>query len=329
MVGSGVSKIILLFVVLLSVGCSKKEEPVESPPNPEPVEVIAKEDGDPQPEEAPPQEPPVVTLVSAGKPPLRELRWQFTKGQKQEMNVNVAVAVELNVGEGARPATSTPPTFFDIELSVDEIDPDGKALIGLRVTGAGVAKSEGFPPHLVAGLQLAMAEVVGIEGSYKWDARGLVTDLTINTPTSPSPAIRQAVENIKQLIPRVHAPLPEEAIGNGGSWAVESTFTNMSVVVKQREVFTIKKLRSKGMAVDIETTQNAGAQTMTNSQGKTAQLDSLKGEANGSAQWNLKKLAPKSLGMTSKTIMNMNAQKGEEKKNVVLTVTQTVAINGS
>lgn len=299
----GVLKTWILLVCGVALGCSTNKQQTDAPdaattvaesPSEGDAAVPHGDGAQASDETAPAIEPearPTVTVASAGKEPRHVLRWDLKEGSTATLDLAMSVRAEMKLDGEARPPNATPPINTTLSLTVDERSPDGDVLIRLSVVGASIQKSDEISAEMAARIDQVLATMVGMGGSYRSDARGFVSDVQIQDPPGAPAAVRQTIENIRQAVRQMLAPLPETAIGRGAEWTVESQYEYSGMQVSELARFRATKVRPPLVIVEVSVEQNASPQQIVGANGQTGELESLATKSKGTNRWNLERVA--------------------------------------
>jgi hypothetical protein len=257
------------------------------------------------------ERPPIVTLLTPGKRPHQLLRMRFEVGARRTLTMTIDSKAQLAVAGGAGLASQSPPLITTMEIQVDEVTPEGDALIRFRLTHAAVADTSALDPDAAASIGRALDSIVGLQGSYRCTVRGLVSDVWIGIPRDSSPMLRQLLEDVRQSLQQIAAPLPERRVGRGAKWRVETGLQLVRVRAVQCSTFRVTSMRRPIVNVDLAVEQSADPQTMAAPgipENEWAELRSLRSIGGGKARWNLEQLGAVRAQMSSKLVMEIGVR---------------------
>lgn len=257
------------------------------------------------------QSPPAVTLLSAGKRPHHLLRWRFEEGVKRTLTMTIHSNVKLAVEGRAGPASQSSPLIHTMEIQVDKVTPEGDALLSFAVTHGAFADTSALDPDAAADIRRALDSMVGVQGSYRCTARGLVSDVRLDIPPDASPMLRQLLEDMRQSLRQIAAPLPERRVGRGAKWRVETELQLDRVRAVQRSTFRVVSVRQAIVNVDLVVEQSADPQAMVapgTPEQQWPELRSLRSTGRGKARWNLDQLGAVRSQMSAKLIMELTVR---------------------
>ncbi|MEM7435552.1 MAG: hypothetical protein AAF436_10410 [Myxococcota bacterium] len=326
--------LLILVVCGLAVACTKPREAAESAPE---APEAAEAEGAPKADTATGPDPtpvfeearPSVTVTALGSAPRHIVRWKFDKGATGTLTLAMEMDVEAKVDGTAQPSNPTPPIRTTLAIEVQDVTEEGVASIGVTVKSVGTDPDDEVPEALAARIRASLATMVGTQGTYRCDSRGFVSDVVLDGGAQTPPAVRQALENIRQSIRQMIAPLPEPAIGKGATWLVEADYPYSGIVVNERATYTVEKIRPPKLAVNVSIEQQAADQSVEGANGKSAELDSLTTKSEGVNRWNLNSPVPRRSTRDTKMSMTMKGPGTDGSAHVVtLGIHSVVTLTG-
>jgi hypothetical protein len=202
---------------------------------------------------------PGITLVTAGKAPLRKLRRTFKKGRKATIDIQLkggADIKEMNVS-------------YVVSLETVGVSEDGaKATVELRVAEPAVLR--------------------GVQGQYTADALGGIADLELQPPSGADAQALTALRNLEKfLLPVLAVRLPEEEVGEGAQWSIFETIEQGPTAIAVRTIYELTK--RDGSKVEVGLTFEEALKT---SAPGSRRVLALEGTGSGAASLDLGKIAP-------------------------------------
>lgn len=275
-------------------------------PSAEPDEPAESEEA--QEEPAPPP-PPVVTLVSAGAKPRRELRYHILDKQKERMQMVTLMDMKMSLGSRALPGAKLPPMAADMTTTVKHVGEDGTVDYEYSIDHFATKPDPSTPKPVSDAMDARLGHMVGVTGSASVTARGFTENAKVNVPPDVDPKTRQMLNNMNESIQSLANPLPEEPVGVGAKWDV--TMHPVVNGVSATQVYHCKLLSAHGdhitLAVGIE--QSASPQTLhlpNLPPGAKVDLVSLTSSGSGKLDVDLSHLVPRhsQVKIHSKSAMN-------------------------
>ena len=217
----------VIALVLLALACSKAEGPSEAAKpgaamttpavDPEPTEKEA--NLEPAASNAPTPGAAVVKLLDAGKPPRREIHWQFQEGAVDVLklkNVSVMRATSKDFDGTERTGTPQIPRGMlqKIAVTTRAVSDDGTAAVEFRVLEDTLLKT----PNPTPGVSITPAK--GAHGTYTVSSSGVVSGFELVLPPGFDSAQAERLEYVENILQLTVVPVPAEPVGEGAKWSV-------------------------------------------------------------------------------------------------------------
>lgn len=321
-------RITFIAILLLSLACSKSEAPAETNAEPATAEAAPTEappaegaaaEAAPAPKappatpELPPETKPVVKLLAAGEPPLKELRRTFDKGDKETMTLEVGEVITMK--GGGWDALSRPLALRQtIELETASVSKDGTAEVTLRVVGAEEVEGTSEKPNT------KQMNPTGVTGRYQIDARGVMTELSLE-PTPNNPSVQKPfLDSMRSKLRSMAPAFPEEPVGVGAKWTVSSEVNEF--ITHLSEEVTVELIKSTGSEVVLRFT--VASKGDRHHDFKPPQDITVEVKTSGEAKLDLGKVAPVSSDLKQEVVQTATIEGVEEK--VVQKLDHTVKV---
>ena len=101
------------------------------------------------------------------------------------------------------------------------VSPEGNLTYQFKVEAIEVVPEEGVADMMVETLRTQMRSLEGLTGRATVTARGLVREADLKAPPGGSAQMQQSLENLRQSMRQMSAPLPEEPVGKGARWEMK------------------------------------------------------------------------------------------------------------
>lgn len=160
-----------------------------------------------------------VDVLQAGEGQRFPLRYQWPKGLKQKLALDISMGMVVEVPGKSRESKDFPTVHYT--LGVEHKGPDAKGNLGLKFKIADVAlvPKPGAPPVDPALLRKLKA-LRKIPGEVSVKPRGAVRESRIESVEDESQFVDKSFENLKRRLDEVAPPFPEEPVGAGAKWRV-------------------------------------------------------------------------------------------------------------
>lgn len=208
-----------------------------------------------------------VTLMDAGKPPLRKLRRTFKNGETERLTLTLDAS-------GSEKAWKFQ---YLLTLRTTSLSDDGsEAKVAVEVGEA-----------TTMGESVEGPSMNGVKGQFSITSLGRISDFKLVAPAEADAATLGAISALERSFRVVGLPLPEEPVGVGAKWALYEIVRPESPIA-QRVVYELTTL--EGSMVEVKTTVEQRSMKP-EFNGNISYLG-LTGEGTGDATGDLSKLVP-------------------------------------
>ena len=156
---------------------------------------------------------PTVKLLNPGAEPRTALRYKFQANRTDDMVMEMNMAMAIQIGAQKQPETQIPVTRTTMIIDSKDVSPEGDLHYEFELQQVEVLPKPGANPAVVDAMKQQMNSMQGLSGSATVTSRGFTKDVEIKIPPGVSPQIRQFMDNMKQSISQMSAPLPKEPVG--------------------------------------------------------------------------------------------------------------------
>ncbi|MCA8999002.1 MAG: hypothetical protein KDA80_18525 [Planctomycetaceae bacterium] len=240
---------------------------------------------------------PKVTVIEPGSEPRTELRYKFQPDADYKMIMEMSMSMAMELAGQKQPKTQIPTTRSIMTMHNKEVSSDGNLTYEFELTDTEILPGEGVNPLVVNLMKQQLDATKGMEGSATVTPRGLTLSADFKLPPNVTPQLRSMMDNMRQSIQQMSAPLPEEAVGVGAVWKIEMPIQMPQMKLTQVATYKLTKLEGDLAHFDVKITQTAPPQKM-NPPGAPAniqvQLESMESSGSGKMQLNLTEVVPTS-----------------------------------
>lgn len=239
-------------------------------------------------------------LLDAGQAPRRRLRytWRLDQREQLSMDMRTAASTGANGATAAERASDTsagevplPSVHLAIAIDPQSVTDDGDLRYLWRVTSTTVSAEEGTPSQVTEGMRAEVAQIAHLSGSAVVTSRGLAREVVAD----PGAATGQMVDQVRQTLRDVAAPLPEEEVGVGARWRKMSRLDGQDSRVAQTETFRLVELQDDRGSLDDALAQTAPPQTLHATGQATeahARMESMLASGQAKMHFDLSRLVP-------------------------------------
>ncbi|MHC4461468.1 MAG: DUF6263 family protein [Planctomycetota bacterium] len=254
-----------------------------------------------------------VKLLDPGAQPRTLLRYKFQANRTEKMVMEMSMAMAMQIGDQKQPETQVPATRMTMTIDSKEVSPEGDLHYEFELEQAEVLPKPGANPAVVNAMKQQMSSAQDLRGSATVTSRGFTRDVEIKPLPGIDPQIRQSMDEMKQSINQMSAPLPEEPVGRGARWQVTMPVETSVMKVTQIATYTLSEIQGDKVKFDITIKQSALPQEIDTpgaAPGGKVFLESLKSSGKGTVELQMTNLVPTSnINMTTTNVVSANNQK--------------------
>lgn len=249
--------------------------------------------------------PMQLKLIDPGAEPRKPLRYKFHVGKAETLEMDMRMAMGMEVGLNKQPETPTPGMRLQVVMTPAELTDGGDLRYGFRLQSVQVLQDPTIPPQMLVAAEAQLTPLAGLTGEAIIDTRGITKGASFTPPPGMNPALQPVVDNLRYSLRNVASPLPEEAVGRDARWEISTPLNTPGLKLTQISTHTLESLAGDVAKVQLSLRQEAPKQPVTipgSRQGATASLESLSSSGTGSMVFDLNRIVPQSkLQMTSES----------------------------
>jgi len=287
--------------------------------------------------------PATMTLLDAGQPPRRKLRYAWRTGQSETLVMDLRTSASTEEGASRQPEIQLPPVHIVLAIDPQAASPSGDLSYAWRVTSTTVSPDSQTPSTLTDGMRAEVAAIEHLSGTALVTSRGISTRVSIDpeqwheVDARASPGADastgqtgQMVEQVRQTLRDVAAPFPDEEVGAGARWQKLSQLASRDARVTQTEVFTLTQATANTGALDDILAQTAPPQPLLSpggAPGTQARIESMLASGDGKTQFDLTRLVPQTRfgGTTTMVVSSRSSDQEERRMTMIMRVEIDVA----
>ena len=264
-----------------------------------------------------------VKVLDRGASPRRQLRYAWTVGQKEAVQIDYSMATDMALGLSPGGDVQLPTMRMITTNEVVEARPDGTWVLQQVIHDAGVPLGESDGIIDMETAEASLASLVGATWRLRVDARGILSESETIPPPGMDPAQAQSLERNTRTMEGALLALPRERVGVGAIWRIDESFVgDMGFAVKQ--VRRVKLLGIDGDTVRIgftvrQFTSNRRLQVPDAPEGFRMRIDEHIARGRGSGVIDLGAVAYETAqNLTSKT--EMTARMGKQVETLIMRI---------
>ncbi|MDP9152323.1 MAG: hypothetical protein M3O36_20550, partial [Myxococcota bacterium] len=282
-------------------------------------------------EDAPPVA--IVTLLEAGRSPRGKLRytWHAQQGEQLAMDLRTSASTSMP-GAAEQTAVPLPPVHIVVAIDPQSVSTEGDLHYAWRVSSATVLDESSAPSPVVSGMRAEVSAVEHLAGTSIVTSRGLAKEVNVDrTTVTDAGATGQMVEQVRQTLRDVAAPLPEEEVGVGARWQKQSELDARETRITQTETFALREWQATHGALDDSLAQSAPPQTLRapGTAPAQARMESMLASGNASVRFDLSRLVPQTKFDGTTTMVVSGRSTADLARRLTMVLHVSIVIAGS
>jgi hypothetical protein len=256
---------------------------------------------------------PKVKLLEPGAEPRKALRLHAKAGDKQNITLTTKMSMDMQMGEAPGQAMKMPTTKMPFEFNVTEVGADGEITHDIVIGEVTVVEEEGVLPQVTEAIKTSYSGLKGQKAKGKISARGIRKPTVLNQAAA-DPMVQQALDQFKEMLSNLAIVFPEEAIGPGGKWEVQTAIKTQGMVLDQVTTYELVSVDGDLLTLKATGVQRAANQKIQNPMmpGMKMDLKKMDGKATSDMKFNLSQVMANDGNGTAKAdftmAMNMGGQ---------------------
>lgn len=210
---------------------------------------------------APPAEEAAITVEDPGAEPRQALRLQLREGDASEATMTMTMSTSMEANGQPVPAGAIPPIQITIRSEVVEID-DEAGTISTRFSypRADIVDDGPVDPQTAQAMRSGLSVLEGLSGTATLTPRGKSVSSEFDVPDDVDPNSRQMLEQVSQQVETLTVPLPEEEVGVGAIWRVETSSSLGGIETVLQITYELRELEGTRYVLGVTYEQTAPPQ---------------------------------------------------------------------
>jgi hypothetical protein len=259
-----------------------------------------------------PDTQPTVRLLNAGQGAKRELRYQFQGMQAQNMAMDMTMAMETKMGEFQQKMEM--PTMRMVMQVTPGQRTNDELTYQFELVETSVAEGGTAPPMVAQAMRTSLAGTRGMKGTVVIDSRGVTKSVDMQLPAGVDPQVQQQMENMKQSLAQMSAPLPIEPVGVGAQWEVTMPIRTPMFSINQVAGYTLQSMDGDQLVLAATIRQDAPRQQI-QQPGMPPEvkimLESMQSTGTGTTKADLSRLVPQAQSHLESQIKMVTSMQGQ------------------
>jgi hypothetical protein len=309
----------IVVFMLFALACSKRESPPEAAAETKaPGQAETEGPAAPTPKAAqaplPPAEPPTVQLITAGKPPLQEIRWHFQEGAKEVLETTTAQVLEMR-GGGWDDRFLPVGIARTVDFVTNAVSAEGTAEVAFHIRETAEIETPDANSPAIEGAK-------GATGTYNMDSTGVIRDFVL-VPAPDSKFAAHQLDTLKALLRMTVFPVPTEAVGVGAKWTVTQVVHEQKMAIKEQMSIELLKHAGSRIAVRAHVKGSGSRQSDISGNPQTITINT---DTKVLAKMSSTKVVSRSSELESQTIQTVETADGDASTNLKMTIDRTVGM---
>jgi hypothetical protein len=275
-----------------------------------------------------------MKLVDRGRAPRRKLRYRWRVDHKERLVMDLRTQLSTESDNTKQPEIPLPPVHVIVDIDAQGVWPDGDLQYAWRVASSSVPPGDPHvPPYVADGMRTEVATIARLSGTAVVTSRGLAKEVSID-PGSVTDAggTGRMVEQMRQQLRDLAAPLPEEDVGVGARWQKLSQLAEKDARVTQTDTFTLVDLDADRGVLDDMLAQTAPPQPLRGPaapQGAQPQMESMLASGDAKTRFDLSRLVPQTNFDGTTTMVISGQSPDDTSRRMTMVMRMGIVLSGS
>ncbi|MEM9926565.1 MAG: DUF6263 family protein [Cyanobacteria bacterium P01_D01_bin.50] len=239
---------------------------------------------------------PQLKVISTGTGDKEKLRFKSKVGAKQTINVTLTKDTLMSIGEFKMPRANLPNYIITLDSTVTKVEPNGDIHYDIEYSDVKIQGDAETPPQLIKVISKQIGQLENFKGSGIIDNQGRSKKVTYIIPETVDVNIKFLVEQLSNSLQQVSSPVPQEAVGTGAKWQVNSDVSINGIDLKQTTTYELINIKDGVATLNVNLEQKETSSQVIDYPGLPLDgiltLQSFTGNAKGKATIQLDKVMP-------------------------------------
>ncbi|UPK73666.1 DUF6263 family protein [Nocardioidaceae bacterium SCSIO 66511] len=191
-------------------------------------------------------ESPTVSVDDNGSGPKSELRFTPKEGDKLALDMDMDMSMSVRADGSSVPTGDIPTITMGMTTKIERVTDDE-----IETSFEYDKVDAGGDPTVESTLQT----LVGTSGSITTDLNGVYRDASIDPAPGLDPTMETTLEQLEQQLANMTVPLPDEPVGEGADWEVETPIELNGLRTCNTYKYTLDELDGSEYTLDVEINQ--------------------------------------------------------------------------
>jgi hypothetical protein len=234
-----------------------------------------------------------VKLLEPGAEPRAKLRYRYEKGRVEHARLVSGSGLTMELTGKKVELPKMPDMVMTATIRITELLDTGSARRNLQIDRVEMKKAA-LEPTVRQEVEQALGRLEGLKGRDLIDSRGFIHELKLEK-TQAQGELRQFLESMQQALGQMGAPFPEEEVGKGARWRIDTNVSQQGIKLQQTATYELVEIDGDKGRATIELEQRAPSGKVNPPglpPGIKAELISLDSRGNGEMRFDLAKMVP-------------------------------------
>ena len=239
---------------------------------------------------------PQIEVISTGTGNKEKLRFQSKVGAKQTINVILSKDTLMSIGEFKMPRAKLPNYNIALESTVTKVEPNGDIHYDIEYADVKIQGDAQTRPELIRVISKQIGQIENFRASAIIDNQGRAKKVNYVIPETVDVNIKFLVEQLSNSLQQLSSPVPEEAVGIGAKWRINSDTSINGINLKQTTTYELLNVKNGVATLNVNLQQKETSSQVIDYPGLPLDgiltLKSFKANAQGKATIELDKVMP-------------------------------------
>lgn len=249
---------------------------------------------------------PEVTVTDNGSEPRTELRLAPKQGDTVKLDMEMDMTMSMSADGSTVPTGDIPTLTMGMVSTIESVTDDE-----IEMSFEYDTVDAGGDPTVESTLRT----LIGTSGTITTDTNGVYIDGDIEPAPGMDPTMESTIQQLEQQFANMTVPLPDEAIGTGAVWDVETPVELNGLETCNTYTYTLDQLDGQAYTLDVEIDQQMASGTIEQN-GVEAEL--VEGSSSGSGTTSGRLDLPLAVSGTSNldSTSTMKVEQGDDEQEI-------------
>ena len=239
---------------------------------------------------------PQLKVINTGTGKKEKLRFTPKLGTKQTINVSLSKDTLMSIGDFKMPRAKLPAYIITLDSTVTKVEPNGDIHYDIVYSNVDIQGDAETKPELIKVISKQIEQLENFTGSAVINSQGITKQIDYAIPAKVDVNIKFLVEQLSNSLQQLSSPVPQEAVGIGAKWQINSETDINGINLKQTTTYELVNIKDNVATLNVDLQQQEKSSQVIDYPGLPLDgiltLQSFKGSAKGKATIQLDKVMP-------------------------------------